>query len=361
MEKRSNNFDLLRLLAAFQVVYGHVCAHLQVSDGIVVGLGSFLSGFPGVTVFFAISGFLVFQSFDRAPVPKRFYKNRFLRIYPGLWVALLFTCLLLAAFGVLTKSNMLAAKTIAWLAAQATFFQVYTPAALRTWGCHVPNGSLWTIILEVQFYLCVPFLHLFLARDWKLRLCVLMAGCACVTLCSSHLMRLNLQTRRIAGAVVLPYLFNFVIGLQFYKAWNWWRRWVENRFIVWLALYLIYFCALHLWLKWYTPSYWPNVLGLIGTFLLCTTAISFAHSFDGISDFVLRGTDLSYGVYVYHMLVVNSMIALGFTGKVRFLPMAMLLAVLCAVASWFLVEKPALGLKYKSFNTDVRVAAIAPA
>ena len=57
---RENNFDLIRLFAALQVLLGHGINHLQ-----ILGYDEILdviSFFPGVMVFFVISGFLITRS-----------------------------------------------------------------------------------------------------------------------------------------------------------------------------------------------------------------------------------------------------------------------------------------------------------
>src|SRR5499425_3624197 len=97
---RHNNFDALRLVAAASVVFSH---SFLVSEGTqdhewlirLTGNQSIL-GLVGVFVFFAISGFLVTQSFEQTGHPLRFLAKRALRIFPGLFVALLLSALVLA-------------------------------------------------------------------------------------------------------------------------------------------------------------------------------------------------------------------------------------------------------------------------
>ena len=60
---RTNNFDLIRLFAALQVLVGHVFVHLKV-DGYSTLL-TIEGYFPGVLMFFTISGFLITYSLDR--------------------------------------------------------------------------------------------------------------------------------------------------------------------------------------------------------------------------------------------------------------------------------------------------------
>lgn len=45
-----NNFNLLRLLAALQVVYLHTVEHLHIKNEIVLFIGSIISYFPGVPI-----------------------------------------------------------------------------------------------------------------------------------------------------------------------------------------------------------------------------------------------------------------------------------------------------------------------
>ena len=65
-----NNFDLIRLLAALQVLLGHGINHLQILG--YEHILNAISFFPGVIIFFVISGFLITRSY----ITKKYQKNR---------------------------------------------------------------------------------------------------------------------------------------------------------------------------------------------------------------------------------------------------------------------------------------------
>src|SRR4029077_17654421 len=118
-------------------------------------------GLVGVFVFFAISGFLVTQSFEQTGDPWRFLAKRVLRIFPGLFVATVLSAFVLApvvttlwpgAFLSIPApwqyvlGNTLLDQTVHEL--PGVMF-VNNPVGLEI------NGSLWTLRCEFVMYLMV--------------------------------------------------------------------------------------------------------------------------------------------------------------------------------------------------------------
>lgn len=83
---RTNNLNLIRLFAAFQVLIGHLHYCFEMPSAI-----KYISLFNGVPIFFTLSGFLIYWSFDHHPDVRTYGKNRILRIYPALIVSLVCT------------------------------------------------------------------------------------------------------------------------------------------------------------------------------------------------------------------------------------------------------------------------------
>ena len=65
---------------------------------------------------------------------------------------------------------------------------------------------------------------------------------------------------------------------------------------------------------------------------------------------MLAGNDISSGAYAYRKFVVNALAASGFSGQVRWVPLALLTYVL-ALASWRIVEMPFLRRKHAALRT----------
>jgi peptidoglycan/LPS O-acetylase OafA/YrhL len=121
---RTNNFDGLRLLAAMAVLLSHMAVLSGRED--LRSLKGQTWGTLGVFVFFAISGYLVLASWRSDPNMGRFLERRFLRIAPGLGVAMLSAFLVVKALGLTGFPN----NRFHWI-----------------------NGSLWTIEYEAYCYL----------------------------------------------------------------------------------------------------------------------------------------------------------------------------------------------------------------
>src|ERR1700743_3232503 len=83
-KRRENNFDILRLVLAIVVVFFHAGSISGSPE--LVWLSDAFSGHLAVEGFFAISGFLIFASYERSTSLKDYFLRRGGRILPGYWV-----------------------------------------------------------------------------------------------------------------------------------------------------------------------------------------------------------------------------------------------------------------------------------
>lgn len=339
MITRENNFDLIRLLAAFQVLLGHGIKHLELNHlSPVLDITDF---FPGVLMFFTISGFLIFASFDRNNNLRKYFYNRFLRIFPALWLCFFFTVILLISFDIIRGTDFFGTTMMKWSFAQITFFQFWTPDILRPWGVGTPNGSLWTIPVEIQYYILLPGMVLLFKNIRLIYKVIFLAACS--VLFNAYLASKTLIEEtvfvKLSQVNLLPYLYCFLVGTVLYMYWGRIKKFIEGKALYWLIIFLA-FClttGTH-------PSYYPKNIQMISNILLGILTISLAYTLPGLGR-LLKGNDISYGMYIYHMLVINSMIALGYTGNTIYLFWAIVLTTIVSCLSWFLVERKALALK----------------
>ena len=164
-----NNFDLLRLFLALSVCLSHL--------GEVSGTKTFLPlanyFYSGIAVdaFFVVSGFLIFRSFQRSSSLGSYLGKRIRRIYPAYVVVVIVTSVLLPIF----FSNDMHERFFSsdWLHYLGynllflNFLQPDIPGIFTQNPLQVINAPLWTIKVEVMFYLFVPCLFPLLSRSKK--------------------------------------------------------------------------------------------------------------------------------------------------------------------------------------------------
>src|SRR4051812_5350683 len=161
--QHTNNFDLIRLLAALQVLYGHSAGWLKLPR-LPVPTSYAVALFPGVAVFFVISGFLVTRSFlNSRSGTAGYFARRALRICPGPWVHFVVILTMLAVAGALPLPQLAGGTFWRWVAvAFTTGSDFYAnllaglPFDYSGYYRWFPSGVLWTISVELGFYLLVP-------------------------------------------------------------------------------------------------------------------------------------------------------------------------------------------------------------
>ena len=337
-EFRINNFDLLRIFAATQVLIFHTANRFQVP---VPGWADPLKLFPGVPIFYVISGYLVSASYERQTSVLTYFKNRFLRIYPGLWVNLGFTVVVLLCFGY----RFTHLSNYGWLLAQFLGF-FYTPDFLKTFGFGHYNGSLWTIIVELQFYFLLPVLYRTMRgaksgnRILLTFLFAFMAARLVLNYSHPHMGGAGESPmERLVQYTFVPHFFMFLLGvtLQRYRVYT--SSIVAGKGPLWVALYVLSKLLLP-----DVPLVW-----VFSDALLAVSIVSAAYTLPRTAERVLRGQDISYGVYIYHGLLINIVIQMKLApnSSNQLILLVATSACLLGTLSWFFVERPFLRKKRK--------------
>ena len=335
-----NNLDLVRLFAAFQVVLVHTLHHLHVNVPFI----KWLSVLPGVPIFFFISGLLIYRSYTRSDSFKGYIANRFLRIYPALWICLLFSVALVFITHYLPISFLANAHFWPWIAAQATFAQFFNPEFLRDFGVGVLNGSLWTISVELQFYLLVPIAFWVMSKGKSFFLCFLLIFT--VLNIFRYSMPFDGIIAKLYAVSFLPWFGMFLLGAWVSTNENIIKKVldIKLRYIVFLFFVvdtLSYFAGLEIQ---------GNGINIFSFLCLIMLIIKLAYTKPNLSKSILANNDISYGVYIYHMPIINLIIYLGFSSSASLVLLVLLSTFLLATMSWFLIEKTALSLKKKTIR-----------
>jgi peptidoglycan/LPS O-acetylase OafA/YrhL len=340
--ENKNNFDLIRLIAAMQVAVVHIFTHLGI-DGSLIDCLSYL---PGVPVFFFISGYLISKSFAKSSGARwqyrNFFMNRFFRLYPALIICFVFSLFSAYLTGYLNTVQASPAEIVTWVVAQITVFQFYNPEFMRNYGTGVLNGSLWTIAVEIQFYILTPILAVLFSRR-KILWGALFVAFLIINALNTALNPLTTVPGKILNVSFLPWLYMFMAGVYVAES-DWARKFIMSlNPVLCVVLYLSsYLVGRDLGLGA------GNNINVVSFLLLCIIIYRSAHAFPDISGRVLRGNDISYGVYIYHMPVVNLVLYYGLQGNIGSALLAITVTLLLASISWFYIEKRALRFKRRS-------------
>lgn len=335
-----NNLDLIRLFAASQVVLMHASKHLHVDLPWI----KWLSVLPGVPIFFFVSGFLIYRSFARSESLKSYFLNRFLRIYPALWICLLLSVLLLLTTGFLDFSFLKKSSFLSWFVAQASVVQFFNPDFLRGFGVGVLNGSLWTISIELQFYLLTPIVF-WMATKRKVFFWVLICGFLLLN-AFRDFMPFDGLVAKMYSVSFIPWFGMFLLGAWVSTNEDLIKKVAETKLLYIVVLFgFVTFVAYMVGLE-----IQGNSINLFSFLCVALLVVKLAYTKPNLSKILLRNNDISYGVYIYHMLVINFLVYMGKVGQIRLVLLVIFTTYVLAALSWFLVEKPALSLKKKTIR-----------
>lgn len=341
----TNNFDLIRLFAASQVAITHAGKHLNHQSAWI----DMLSIFPGVPIFFFVSGFLIYGSYEKSlkndrPL-KNFFINRFLRLYPALWLCFFLSVAILLFSGYLKNANYKPADLFVWILTSNTFFQFYNPEFLRGFGVGAINGSLWTIAVELQFYLLTPFLFIVFQKG-TVTIILVIALFALINFTNTYFNTKQTIPEQLVSVSFLPWLYMFMLGAITYK----YKKVLDfiskiHLFYLILSLVLVYF------LSKFAGLPWGNKINILGYFPLAALILKLAITKPSLSDRILNRNDISYGIYIFHMPIINYLVYKEVYGVEGYV-IALVLTVLIAMLSWFFVERPALRMKKSQLRAN---------
>jgi peptidoglycan/LPS O-acetylase OafA/YrhL len=337
-----NNYDIIRLVAAVQVLYIHAVIHLHLAQPQIVV--KFVKLFPGVPIFYFLSGVLISTSWENNSRIAEYFRNRALRIYPGLVVCTLVAVSSAFAAGYLWNGQARLPQFVGWIIGQMTFVQFFNPDFMRRYGSGVLNGSLSTITTELQFYVLVPLTYVFFGFNRRSRRLVNVTLGALIIvflLANKEFNRRGGQQTEIMSMKLLdvsfiPWFYMFLTGVLVQRNFRRILPLVRGKAPAFGIVYVVAAWMTRDHLGWkVSNAIYPVIFVLLITFVL-----SCAYTSPTLADRALRRNDISYGVYIYHMPIVNLLAYEGGSGKNSSLLIVMAVTATLAALSWRFVERP---------------------
>ncbi len=318
---RVRQFDGLRALAFGSVLLNHA-THLPLL-------------WAGVDVFFVLSGFLITGILlERKQAGGsyfgRFYRRRFFRIVPSYVVVIVLYGLMFT-----------------WREYKPVWLFLLAPN-IHSLGTHTPELPLWSLAVEEQFYLVWPVIVLFTSEATLLRLSVAavvltpILRAVCTPLFPNHFYIYCLTPFRAdllcAGAVLALLWKRRTVGTAAEIT-----RWAPLVCLVGFALFISCqaFSAFHLARNTALANalvYSFSLIGSVGLLAWALTGTGRLRTLLLLPPLRYLG-EISYTMYLVHIfLIVRLQNSFGMHVWVKAL--GVLVVVLYASASWFLMERP---------------------
>ena len=345
---RTNNFDLLRLYAAIEVMFFHIFPNMGVNVDFLRWPQIYLNG---VMIFYFISGFLITQSYLRSPSIIQYAKNRMLRLTPALVCVWLFTVLSIMAFGKFGSHLFVTGRFWLWSFLHCTVWPGYHTGLFPDFANGGNNGALWTISTEISFYLLIPLVFMLFKKKSTYVLILLFI----LSAISNHYWHTFNPGPEVTGIkqwywqTLGPYLWNFLVGAFFSLYWDKIKRFIEGKFLYYLAAYLLLIFVFGLCPAHTIGKFTTLIMNILLGFVVFSAAFTCKNAAK-----ILKGKDISYGVYVYHFVIQNIFIELGLIGCFIYPSVVFFISIIIGLLSWNFIESKALSLKKKSLLDAIR-------
>ena len=331
---RSNNFNIIRVIAAFLVIFGHMYHIMGMAD-VLPFFGGQQIQVVGVKILFVLCGYFITMSWLNDQHVGRYAIKRLFRIYPALIVVVLLSIFILGPImtSLSMKEYFSNAHTWGYLKNLILCPTYDLPGVfVNNVYPNAVNGSLWTIPVELSIYVLVPLLVLF-PRKKKTPLigCILLAICLAFNVFKFYLFpnyRLIIWGNNIVQATdLLPsfflgHIFCFIKDKKYY---NWQIATVLFLIVAFLSIPAPY-----------NDFFFPVSLAYF--------ILSIGNAQNPVFRNWFKKCDFSYGLYLYGFPIQQIMQHLLKDAHLHPIIMTLICFVIIlgfAIFSWYCIEKPA--------------------
>lgn len=331
LKKDNNNLDLLRIICAMLVIYGHsfTLADRGGAKDLISHFFPFSSsGSVAVKVFFFISGMLVTASLLKSHSALQFVISRSLRILPAYIFVVLSSAIIIGPIFTdlpileYFKQTQVCNYIIKNLGMDIQYFLpgVFSSSIYKP----VINGSLWTIPFEISSYICL--LAIFMITKLKNKT---ITNLACIIIISSSIIP-GWQSFFTGSNINTIYHLPSCFALGVLYATNQESIYVSKEIPI--GLFLLYFMM-------------PNkqLSEMMFYFSICTLSIYLVSGRRIISMKLKK--DISYGIYLWGFVVQQIIYSVKPDLNIYVnISISIFITVTIATISFILIERPAMEL-----------------
>ncbi|MEC6798266.1 acyltransferase [Photobacterium sp. S4TG1] len=324
---KNNNLNSIRLILALIVFIYHFCTlnHIQYYKYIPAKFA--------VYSFFSISGFLIINSWCENRNVRKFVISRISRLYP------LYFIVILSFFfvgGVLYNGSYLSfiqtggGEYLKFNLFFLNFIHPSLPELFSNNNITAVNGSLWTLKIEVMFYILVPVLFFSRKINSKILtglffLCSVLIGKIIAYFVFYY--NLPLQINHQLPSLIAYFLMGYLV--------------LSSKFDIKVIIILIPLSSI---------GYYYEVYSLSALYVaLMVYVIVFKLP---VIKIPTKIGDLSFGLYVWHFPIIQLFIMFDFYKKYGLIIgviISLLVVLILSFFSWHCIEKPALKYSKKLY------------
>lgn len=352
-----NNFDFLRFLFSIFVVVSHsypLSGGTEKTQWIYeVTNGQIVLASIGLNGFFVISGFFIFQSLQRSPSVISYFKKRFLRLFPGLFVVLLLTLLLIPFVYQGDKSLYSNIDFYTYLPNNLSLygFQSSIKGVFDTHNYHSINGSLWTLRYEFSLYIALALLWVLRKQKTVIKACLFISFIALFITHTFFLERFSESSvLGMRGYDIINFGCFFTFG-SLLASYNFDSvKDKSSKFFISIITLLILIIVVSIYFNIFILI--KHLAFSLLIILLGYMPLPFFSTFGKIGD-------MSYGIYIYSFPIQQTLMYFFDLGLYAFIFWSIFISIIFGYLSWHLIEKQALKYKnraifnFKLFNKEV--------
>lgn len=323
---RDNSFTTIRLVCCFFIMYAHIVVLCEIDTYFID------TRQEAVNIFFILSGFWVTHSLLNAKNLRHYFAKRIKKIIPLYYSVIILTCITFAFFTVLSPVEYFQSRHLwKYILSNLSFANFLCNTLPGVAQVRAVNSALWTLKIEVGFYILLPLLMWLISR-WKKNgrsEKVLLLGIFVVNWV------LNIGIIYLVSQLSLPealkeqlpwYFPFFIAGMILYFGFDEIMSKSKILFPISVAIVVLYHFTQNDFLYFFEPFGLAIIVFAIGT------KVSFLKKVEKRIP-----VDLSYPMYLLHCPVMNIFLCLGvFAANWR---LGIITTIVCTVVISWLLDK----------------------